>query len=335
MTDALSKLREPAALGAAAFAALMTLAAVINLLFTSGGSFSDTAYADTGNLLSFEVAIAVAAAVYLANHVFPALEKARLITLVALITVAVAGVLGLVSFFAGFGAQGASGTDKFTYFLGGAAGAIVIGLAAWYAWLTWQTHAPARPAAPITPVAPGGWTPPQPAQQQGQGGGVGQGGGMGQQGGLGQQSAMPQQQAGGAQQDAGFGWRPGNAAEQTAYLPPQGGNGPQTLQAQQSPTGSFAVQPQPGQQPQHPQQGGQPGQGHGVQPGQPGQPQGGSDQRTQMIPPVPPTMQEYAPDPQPWQPQGGSVPQPPPTRPMNQGEGPAEGDGPFGVGTWR
>ena len=302
MTDAITKLREPAALGAAAFAALMTLAAVISLLFTSGGSFSDIAYSDTGNLLSFEVAAGIAVAVYLANHAGPALAKARLVTLVALVTAAAAGLFGLVSFFAGFGAQDASGTGKFAYFLAGAGGAIVLGLAGWYTWLTWQTHAPARPSAPITPAAPGGWAP-----QQGQG----------------PQGGVPQQAGGQAagQQPAGFGWKPGNAAEQTAYLPPQqAAGGPQTLQAQQSASGSYAVQP------------------GGAQGGQPGQ--GGGD-RTQMIPPVPPTMQEYAPNPQPWQPQGGmpqqgNVPQPPPNRPINPNEGQnPEGNGPFGVGNWQ
>jgi hypothetical protein len=324
MTDAIKKLREPAALGAAAFAALITLAAVISLLFTSGGSFSDIAYSDTGNLLSLPVAAAVAFAVYLANHVGPTLPKARLVTLIALVTVAAAAVFGLVSFFAGFGAQTASGTGKFAYFLAGAGGAIVIALAGWYTWLTWQTHAPARPAAPVGPgagTAQGGGAPPQQQhgvpQQQG-----------------GPQGGVPQQPGGpGGQQPAGFGWKPGNAAEQTAYLPPQpGGNSPQTLQAQQSATGSYAVPP-------HLQQQGQPG-----QPGQPGQQGQGGGERTQMIPPVPPTMQEFAPDPQPWQPQhggaqpqhGGSVPQPPPCRPMNPAEGKiGEEQGPFGVGNWQ
>lgn len=300
MTDAIKRLREPAALGAAAFAALVTLAAVISLLFTSGGSFSDIAFGDTGNLLSFPVAVAVAFAVYLANHVEPALAKARLITLVALVTVAVAAVFGLVSFFAGFGAQSASGTDKFTYFLAGAGGAVVLGLAGWYTWLTWQTHGPAK-SAPVTPAAPGGWVPGQ--QQPPQQGGP---------------QHHHQQQQGGQQvppPPGGFGWNPGNAAEQTAYLPPQGGNGPQTLQAQQSASGSFAVPHQPG------------GQG---------------GERTQMIPPVPPTMQEYAPSPQPWQPQHGpggqAQQQPPQNRPMHPGEGQGEqdrGNGPFGVGNWQ
>ncbi|HWG23878.1 hypothetical protein [Actinospica sp.] len=319
MTDAIKKLREPAALGAAAFAALITLAAIISLLFTSGGSFSDIAYSDTGNLLSLPVAAAVAFAVYLANHVGPALPKARLVTLIALVTVAAAAVFGLVSFFAGFGAQDASGTGKFAYFLAGAGGAIVIGLAGWYTWLTWQTHAPARPAAPAAAgAAPGGWVPPQQQHGGPQQHGAPQGG-------------APQQAPGqpGAQQPAGFGWKPGNAAEQTAYLPPQPGGdlGPQTLQAQQSATGSYAVPPHLQQQP-------------GGQPGQPGPQAHGGGERTQMIPPVPPTMQEYAPDPQPWQPQGGApqggVPQPPPTRPMNPNDGQtAEGAGPFGVGNWQ
>jgi hypothetical protein len=336
MTDAIKKLREPAALAAAAFAALSVLASVIELLFTSGGSFSDNAAGQTGNLLNFSVALALAIAVYLANHIGPALDKARLITLITLVTAAVAAVFGLVSFFAGFGAD-SSGTDKFSYFLWGAGGAVVLGVSAWYVWLTWQTHAPARPAEPVAPVGgigvggQGGWAPPQ--GQPGQPG-----------------PATGQQQQG--QQPAGFGWTPGNPNEQTAYLPPQAPPaGPQTLHAQQSSSGSYTVaqQGQPGF-------GAAPGAQQAPAPGQPGslgqppqQPQPGGDHRTQMMPPVPPTMQEYAPDPQPWQPAGPGAGQVPPQQPgapanpMYPGDGqPVEPDrndghqtGPFGVGNWQ
>ena len=344
MTDAIKKLREPAALAAAAFAALSVLASVIELLFTSGGSFSDNAAGQTGNLLNFPVALALAIAVYLANHVGPALEKARLITLVTLVTAGVAAVLGLVSFFAGFGA-GSSGTDKFAYFLAGAGGAAVLGVAAWYVWLTWQTHAPARPAEPVAPLGgQAGWAPPLQGMpgQQGQPGVGGP-----------QQPGFPGDPQG--QQPAGFGWTPGNPNEQTAYLPPQaaagGPQGPQTLHAQQSASGSFTVpqQGQPGQSGIGQQQA-QPG--YGV-PGQPGQPQPGGDHRTQMMPPVPPTMQEYAPDPQPWQPTGpGGAQVPPQQQATPPGGGPMYGGepqqqpgeperndgrqtGPFGVGNWQ
>ena len=376
MTDAIKKLREPAALAAAAFAALSVLASVIELLFTSGGSFSDTAAGQTGNLLSFPVALALAIAVYLANHVGPALEKARLITLVSLAAAAVAAVFGLVSFFAGFGADD-SGTDKFAYFLAGAGGAAALGVAAWYVWLTWQTHAPARPAEPVPPVGgvggQPGWGAPQgqpgmPGQQQ-------PGGGLG-----GQQPGAPGAPQG--QQPAGFGWTPGNPNEQTAYLPPQQAQaqpGPQTLHAQQSASGSFSIQQpgqpgaagqgQPGQQqaqpgyaaPQQPttgQQYEQPQQpyeqqqygapqaqpGMGGQPQQAPQQQGGGD-RTQMMPPVPSSIRDYAPDPQPWQPAGPGGAQVPPQQaphPMNQGDPqaaePERNDGrqgPFGVGNWQ
>jgi hypothetical protein len=292
MTDAIKRLREPAALGAAVFAGLSELSAVILLLFTSNGTFSDIAASQAGNLLSSQVAAALAIAVYLANHAGPAVSRARVITLTALVTAGAGALFGLVAFFAGFGADGFSGTQKFTYFLGGAAGAAVLGLAGWYTWLTWQSaHAVPRPAAPAAPTAPmGGWTggPAQPGPQPG-----GQGG--------------PGPQPGG--QPAGFNWSPGQANDQTAYLPPQNPAGPATLQAQQSATGSFSV------------------------------PQGQGAERTQMIPPVPPTMQEYAPSPQPWQPAGPggqTVPQPPPTRPMPP-QGPTEPNpqGPFGVGNWQ
>ena len=330
MTDAIKKLREPAALAAVAFAALSVLASVIELLFSSGGSFSDDAVGQTLNLLNFPVALALAIAVYLANHVGPALEKARLITLVSLVTAAVAAVFGLVSFFAGFGAGGSS-TGKIAYFLAGAGGAAVLGVAAWYVWLTWQTHAPVRPAAePVAPVGgvggPAGWGAPQ----QGQPGQPGMGG----------------PQPTGPQSQQPYGWTPGNPNEQTAYLPPQQAapTGPQTLQAQQSPTGSFSVL-HPGGQPGSGQQQAQPGYPApgAQQQAQPGQP--GGDPRTQMMPPVPPTMQEYAPDPQPWQPSGGAQvpPQQQPGNPMYQGEAqqaePERNDGhqtgPFGVGNWQ
>lgn len=312
MTDAIKKLREPAALGAAAYAALSILASVIELLFTSGGSFSDTAAGQLGNLLNFPAALAIAIAVYLANHLEPALPKARLVTLVALGTAAVAGVFGLVAFFASFGAD-VSGTDKFAFFLSGAGGAAAIGVAGWYAWLTWQTHAPARPAAPAPNVAAGAnWGGPQQPQQP-----------------------PVAQQAPHGQQQPGFAWSPGNVNEQTAYIPPQApAAGPQTLQAQQSATGSYSVPPTIRQQ-------GQPGQ---PGPQQQAQQQHGGDARTQMMPPVPPTMQEYAPSPQPWQPGPGGAPTPPPqTRPMQPGETPTqvpenernEGQGPFGVGNWQ
>jgi hypothetical protein len=330
MTDAIKKLREPAALGAAAYAGLSVLASVIELLFTGGGSFSDTAAGQLGNLLNFPAALAIAIAVYLANHVDPALAKARLITLAALATAAVAAVFGLVAFFASFGAD-VTGTDKFAFFLSGVGGAAAIGVAGWYAWLTWQTHAPARPAAaPAAAPAPGvgvNWGAAAPQQPAGQP----------QQPGAGQQ--VPQSPQG--QQPAGFAWSPGNPNEQTAYIPPQAAPGPQTLQAQQSSTGSYSVPPtvrQPGQPQQQPPQ------------AQPTQPQQHGDARTQMMPPVPPTMQEYAPNPQPWQPgapqqvpQQGA-PTPPPTRPMPPNETPTQQPdnerndgqpGPFGVGNWQ
>lgn len=293
MTDAIKRLREPAALGAAVFAGLSELSAVILLLFTSNGTFSDIAAGQAGNLLSFQVALAVAVAVYLANHAGAPVGRARLVTLISLVSAGAGALFGLVAFFAGFGMQNSSGTDKFVYFLGGVAGAIVLGLAGWYTWLTWQSaHAAPRPAPPAAPVAPGGaWAGgpqrPGPAPQQ-----------------PGPQAGQAQGQA-----PAGFNWSPGQANDQTAYLPPQNQAGPPTLQAQQSVTGSFSVPP------------------------------GQSGERTQMIPPVPPTMQGYAPSPQPWQPAGPgaqNIPQPPPTRPMPP-EGPTEPnqEGPFGVGNWQ
>lgn len=300
MSDTLKKLREPAALAAVAYAGLVLLAAVINLLVPPSyngatQSFSSRAYDQATTFLSLSVALAVAAAVYLANEIEPELGRARLVTLLALIEGGVAALFGVVTALALFGADGPPGQTKLAQFFAAVGGAAVVAVATWYAWLTWQKHA-AKPQQ----AGPAPWP-----------GGPGAGGP-----GYPQQSAPP---------PGGFGWTP--------------------QQPQQVPYGAGLGQ-----------QGGQPG-----QPGQPGQQQFGSGDRTQMLPPVPgganpvapnqaqpvvpPTMQNYAPQAQPWSPgvTGGQQipqqPQPQPQQPEQYQPQPEQdqrsNSGGFPIGDWR
>jgi len=298
MSDTLKKLREPAALAAVAYAGLVLLAAVINLLVPPSyngatQSFASRAYDQATTFLSLSVAIAIAAAVYLANEIEPELGRARLVTLVALIEGGVAALFGVVTALALFGADGPPGQTKLAQFFAAAGGAAVVAVAAWYAWLTWQKHA-AKPQQ----AAPAPWP-----------GGPGAGG-----------PGYPQQQA--APPPGGFGWTP--------------------QQPQQQP-------PQPQQVP------------YGAGPGQQGQQQFGGD-RTQMLPPVPggpnpaaptqaqpvvpPSMQGYQPQPQPWSPgvSGGQQipqqqPQPEPYQaPSHQAQPEQDqrsNSGGFPIGDWR
>jgi len=302
MSDTLKKLREPAALAAVAYAGLVLLAAVINLLVPPSyngatQSFASRAYDQATTFLSLSVALAVAAAVYLANEIEPELGRARLVTLVALIEGGVAALFGVVTALALFGADGPPGQTKLAQFFAAAGGAAVVAVAAWYAWLTWQKHA-AKPqqAAPAPwPGGPGAGGPGYPQQQP---------------------TAPP----------GGFGWTP-QQPQQVPYGAGQGQSG------------------QPGQQ------------------GQQGQQQFGGD-RTQMLPPVPgganpvaptqaqpavpPMMQNYAPQAQPWSPGvtgGQHVPQQGQPQQGDQYQAPSHqaqpeqdqrsNSGGFPIGDWR
>lgn len=167
MPDTLKKLREPAALAAVVFAGLVLLSAVINLLVppsVNGISepFANRALGEVTQFLDVTVAAAAAYAVYLANHVSPALAKARLITLAALIELGVALLFGVVTALALWGADGEPGESKFLSFLVAIGSAAVVAVAGLFVWLTWQALAPAAP---------------RPAQAGGQYGGGWQGGG--------------------------------------------------------------------------------------------------------------------------------------------------------------
>jgi hypothetical protein len=286
MSDTLKKLREPAALAAVSYAGLVLLAAVINLLVPPSyngatQSFASRAYDQATTFLSLSVALAIAAAVYLANEISPELGRSRLVTLVALCEGGVAALFGVVTALALFGADGPPGQTKFAQFFAALGGAAVVAVATWYAWLTWQKHA----------------VKPQQAHPAPWPGGPGAGG-----------PGYPQQQA--SPPPGGFGWSP---------------------QQQQQP-----------QQPQQPPYGAVPGQQFG-------------GERTQMLPPVPggvnpvaptqaqpavpPMMQEYQAQPQPWSPGvGGGQQVPQQGQPQQQPQSEQDqrsNSGGFPIGDWR
>jgi hypothetical protein len=312
MPDTLKKLREPAAYAAVAFAGLVLLTAVINLLApSSAGSapFASRAYDEVTTFLDVVVSGAAAGAVYLANHVAPALAKARLITLAALVEEGVAVLFGVITAFALFGADGVSGEDKFLKFLQAAGGAGVVAVAAMFVWLTWQPYAAQKPgpvpgrAAGVGPDWPGGGQPY--GQQQPPPGGFGW---------------SPQQQGGAMGGQPGYGAQPG----QVSGFPQQSGA-----------VGGYGAQ-QPGGDPAFPQQAAGTPQQYGtdrtqylpsVQAGQ---------QHQGVQPPVPP-IQDYAAQPSPWSPGGPGQPAP---RQPEQRDVPGRADeaeqrsGPFQIGDW-
>jgi hypothetical protein len=322
MPDTLKKLREPAALAAVAFAGLTILAAVVNLLVPPSSNgvsepFANRAFDQVGVFLDVVVAAAAAFSVYLANHVAPALAKARLITMVALAEAGVALLFGVVTALALWGADGEPGESKFLRFLTALGGGAVVAVAALFVWLTWQGLAPPAPRpAPGGQYAPGGW------QQQG-------GPAAGQQ--------YPPQAPQGPP-PGGFGWSP----QQQPGQPGQPGqSGPTAFGQQQAGQNFDRTQLLPPVPPGQPQPG-QPGPaGYPPQPPQPG---AASGAHQPIQPPVPPTMQGYAAQPSPWSPggpgasgqhglppQGQQQPPTPPVPPRPDDEH----SGPFPIGEWR
>lgn len=283
MPDSIKKLREPAALATVAFVGLSLLGLLITLLFPPSGdgeTFSDRAFNASGLFLSFDFAVALAIAVYLANHAGDGpLGKARLITLAALVEAAVAVVFGVVTMLSSFGADGVGGSSKFGNFLGALGGLAALTVAAWYVWLTWQQHAPAK--APAAPAQSPAWSGGYPAQQQygqpqpGQYPGQPQSGlsqpGLSQSG---QYPGQPQQPGQQTPPPGGFGWTPQQHADQgtdrTQLLPPVS-SAPAGFAPSPQPWNPAAPQPGQGQAQPQPPQPQYPGQHPGEsQPGQSG-----------------------------------------------------------------
>lgn len=322
MTDAINKLREPAAFAALGYAGLSLLAALLNLLIppSSDGvseAFSGRAADQAPNFLSVTVAAAAVFALYVANRQRNGLMRARLITLIGLVELGAGLVLGALCTLIQFGDQ-APAQSKFYAFLELVGRALVVAVATWYAWLAWQQHAAVRPA-------PGGdaWQGGAPSGAPGYP--------QGNQAPFGQQQ-QPQQ----GPPPGGFGWTPQQQQPPTQQFNPAGpGAGPQ-----QPPFGTDRTQmlpPVPGAQ--------QP-----VSPLRPDGTQGGARDQG----PVPPTMQGFAAQPGAWSPGGPGArqdPAPPtqqfpPVPPQAQHPGQQPGQpgqqqdrdrqqNPFSVGDWQ
>ncbi|MBS2961763.1 hypothetical protein KGA66_01795 [Actinocrinis puniceicyclus] len=318
MPETLKKLREPAALAAVLFAGLALLVAVINLLAPPSSNgfsepFANRAHDQVGSFLDVVVAAAAAFAVYLAQHVAPALAKARLVTMVALAEMGVALLFGVVTVLAQFGADGVGGEGKFLTFLLALGQGAVVAVAALFVWQTWQILNPQAPRPTVARPGQfgGGWT--------GGPGGPGQ-----------QQYTQP------APPPGGFGWAP-----QQGGQPQPGQSGPTAFgqQAQGGPaaaqTGSDRTQllpPVQGQQnpasPAFPQP---------PMPPQPGAGVSGTGAHAPQPPALP--MQDYAAQPSPWSPAGtGIAPPAAPAQgqqiPSARAEEPEQRPGPFQIGDW-
>lgn len=352
MPDTLKKLREPAALAAVAFAGLALLVAVINLLAPPSSNgfsepFANRAHDQVGAFLDVVVAAAAAFAVYLANHVAPALAKARVVTLAALVEMGVALLFGVVTALAQFGADGIDGEGKFLTFLLALGEGAVVAVSALFVWSTWQILNPQspRPAAGQPGAFGGGWP-----------GGPGSGTG-------GQQ--YPQA----APPPGGFGWAPQPGGQQGQPQPAQhpGQSGPTAFGQQGQGVGAVGA-PQPfggdrtqllppvqgGQQPGQPAGYDQQAQQFGQMPaGMPGasvpgvnMPGAAGSGSHQVQPPLPSGMKDYAAAPTTWTPSGtGSASSPPAAQnpvpgqgtqqiPPTRAEEPEQRPGPFQIGDW-
>ena len=242
-TEALQKLREPAAFALIGAAGLQLLAGLINLF--SYGGFTLNAYGESagyGLFANLQLALAVVAAVILATWGRTS-PQARNVVLAALGVAGGALLFGLLSLLAGLVAEGPGGASKAAMFFWAVSKLVVCGAAAYFVFLHFQQLQPARPA----PVQGMGGQVYGAQPQYGQDS-------------YGQQYGQPGQQYGGQ---------------------PQYGQDPYGQQQGQPQYGAPEQQQQYGapEQPQY----GQPGQQYGQQPAQPdyGQQQGQPGQQGQ------------------------------------------------------
>ncbi|ROO90008.1 multisubunit Na+/H+ antiporter MnhB subunit [Actinocorallia herbida] len=262
-TEALQRLREPAAYLLLGAAALQVLAGLI-WLFSSGG-FTTRALGETansGNFTGFILAALTVLAVLFATRPAPSPAAKNIVT-GALVIVAIGLVLGVISLFSGLLTEFSTGGGKAAAFFYGLSKIAVSGGAGYFIFLNFKTFQPARPAQ--VPGQVYGQQPfgadPYGQQQYGQPG-------------------QPAQQYG--QQQYGV---------QDPYAPPAAQPGQPAAQPGQDP---YAPQHSaPGADPygQQPQQYGQPGQQYGQpqdpygqQPAQPGQQPYGQQQPPQADP---------------------------------------------------
>lgn len=277
-TEALQRLREPAAFALLGAAGLQLLAGFINLFFSSG-EFTDTAYFETagaGLFSSLTIALLAVLAVLFVTRGEQPTAQARIVVMAALGVLGTALALGLICLLAGLVAEIPGGADKAQAFFYGLSKLAITGVAGYFVFLHFQAMQPARPAS--MPGGLGGqvYGGQQPYGQQQYG-----------QQPYGAQDPY-QQPAPGAQPQYGGGdpYQQGQQPQQPQY----GGQDP------------YQQQPAPGAQPQY----GQPEQ---QQFGQPDQPQYGQPEQPQYGQPQPGQpgygQQQYG-QPAPQQPDQGS-----------------------------
>ncbi|WP_304523667.1 hypothetical protein [Actinocorallia sp. API 0066] len=146
-TEALQRLREPAAFVLLGAAALQLLAGLISLF---SGSFTANAYYETGSFGLFAgiglSALGVLTVIF-ATYGTPSPQAKNIVT-GALAVLALGAALGLLCLFAGLLADSRfiSGGSKAAAFFWGLSKLAVTGAAAYYAFLNFRTFQPARPA---------------------------------------------------------------------------------------------------------------------------------------------------------------------------------------------
>ncbi|WP_198653080.1 hypothetical protein [Actinocorallia populi] len=145
-TEALQKLREPAAFALIGAAGLQLLAGLISLF--SYGGFTLNAYGEAagyGLFTNLHLALGVAAAVILVTWGRTS-PQARTVVMAALGVAGVALLLGLLSLLAGLVAEGPGGASKAAMFFWAVSKLVVCGAAAYFVFLHFQAMQPARPA---------------------------------------------------------------------------------------------------------------------------------------------------------------------------------------------
>lgn len=303
MSDTLKKLREPAALAAVAYGGLVLLSAVINLLVPPSYNGAAQSFASRAyDQAPVFLNFSVALAIGIAVYLANEVEPALgRAKLVTLAALIEGGVAAVFGVVTALALFGADGPPGQTKL---AQFFIALGGAAVVAvaaWYAWLSWQ--RHAVPkAQPVAPGAGAAWPGA------------------------SGYPQQPS---PPPGGFGWTPQQQPPYGAQQPGAGmpGQPQQPPPGSPTPFGSDRTQLLPPVQ----QGGAQPG--HGMQ-GMPGA-------QTQAQPALPPTMQGYAPQPQPWSPgvTGQQFPQQPQQQQPQQQQPQPEQDQPpgggFPIGDWR
>ncbi|MDX6744614.1 hypothetical protein [Actinocorallia sp. A-T 12471] len=146
-TEALQRLREPAAYLLLGAAAVQVLAGLISLF--AGAAFTSNAFGESygavGSFTGFILAALVVGAVLLATSPAPS-AAAKTIVTGALAVVGVGLALGVITLFAGLLSEYASGGDKAAAFFFGLSKIAISAGAGYYVFLNFKTFQPARPA---------------------------------------------------------------------------------------------------------------------------------------------------------------------------------------------